>query len=109
MEKVAPYIPSLVYHWPQGNWNTLCTTLQRLKRNAEVGNYFLQKFYDAVERKKSHVNPHEVCVVNKFIKGIKKTTIWNVGDIKISQYYPIQVTNILNCLEESFKVDIYLR
>jgi hypothetical protein len=66
---------------------------------------FYQNLVGDLEEKGFKLNPYEICIVNKIIKGKQMTLCWHVDDMKISHIEPNEVTGMIEYLKLKYASD----
>ena len=56
-----------------------------------------------------NVNPYNQCVANKEMDGKQCTTVWYVGDLKVSHMDTEVVRNILKLIESKFEGELEIK
>jgi len=59
-----------------------------------------------LENNGSVLNPYDLCVANKVVKGKQMTVCWHVDDLKVSHCDPAQVTIFGKWLSEKYGVAV---
>ena len=67
---------------------------------------FYKHFYKDLESIGFEVNPYDICVAHRTIKGRQQTVTWHMDDVKVSHISPEVNKEFLNWCEEKYGSDL---